>query len=153
MLFLNLTNNHSILIYISCKYPWIHHLSHSNKYWGSYACSNLRSPNSHSQANAVLGRCFGTMPHSNCHISKLTPLIEVFFSIIESSHHELRIAHGQTIMTPCIRGWEVLPTPGALTHTWITWALSPKAPQILGVTAGSPLCPWCSGHSLWKGAQ
>ena len=43
--------------------------------------------------------------------------------------------------------------PGTLTHTRITWALSPTAPQIPGVTAGSPLCPWCFGHSIWRGAQ
>ena len=46
---------------------------------------------------------------------------------------------------PC--GWEAFPTPGALTHTWIIWALSPTAPQILGVTPGSLLCIWCFGHS------
>ena len=43
--------------------------------------------------------------------------------------------------------------PGALTHTRITWALSPMAPQVPGVTPGSPLCPWCCGHSSWRGAQ
>jgi hypothetical protein len=31
--------------------------------------------------------------------------------------------------------------PGALTHTKITWALSPTAPQILGVSLGSPPVP------------
>src|ERR1700684_2028321 len=49
-------------------------------------------------------------------------------------------------MTPSLRGWEAFPTPGALTHTRITWALSPPAPQVPGVTPGSPLCPWCFGH-------
>jgi hypothetical protein len=43
--------------------------------------------------------------------------------------------------------------PGALTHTRITWSLSPMAPQVLGVTPGSPLRPWCWGHSLWRGAR
>ena len=43
--------------------------------------------------------------------------------------------------------------PGALTHTRITWALSPTAPQVPGVTPGSPLCPWCFGHSSWRGAR
>ena len=67
-------------------------------------------------------------------------------SILESSRHELRIAHGLTLMTPSPHGWEAFPTPGALTHTRITWALSPPAPQVPGVTPGSPLCPWCFGH-------
>ena len=67
-------------------------------------------------------------------------------SILESSRHELRIAHGLTLMTPSLRGWEAFPTPGALTHTSITWAFSPPAPQVPGVTLGSPLCPWCFGH-------
>jgi hypothetical protein len=43
--------------------------------------------------------------------------------------------------------------PAALTHTRITWSLSPMAPQVPGVTPGSPLRPWCWGHSLWRGAR
>ena len=43
--------------------------------------------------------------------------------------------------------------PGALTHTRITWALSPMVPQVPGVTPGSPLCPWCCGHSSRRGAR
>ena len=74
-------------------------------------------------------------------------------SIIESSRHELRIAHGLTLMTPSPRGWEAFPTPGALTHTKITWAFSPPWLQVPGVTPGFPLCPWCFGHSLWNCAQ
>jgi hypothetical protein len=74
-------------------------------------------------------------------------------SILESSRHELRIAHGLTLMTPSLRGWEAFPTPGALTHTSISWAFSPPAPQVPGVTPGSPLCPWCFGHSFWRGAR
>jgi hypothetical protein len=70
-------------------------------------------------------------------------------SILESSRHELRIAHGLTLMTPSLRGWEAFPTPGALTHTRITWAFSPSAPQV----PGSPLCPWCFGHPFWRGAR
>ena len=73
-------------------------------------------------------------------------LAHMFLSILESSRHELRIAHGLTLMTPSIRGWEAFPTPGALTHTRITWALSPPAPQVPGVTPGSPLCPWFFGY-------
>jgi hypothetical protein len=43
--------------------------------------------------------------------------------------------------------------PGALTHTRITWSFSPMALQVFGVTPGSLLCPWCGGHSLWRGVQ
>ena len=43
--------------------------------------------------------------------------------------------------------------PGALTHARITLALSSMAPQVPSVTPGSPLCPWCFGHSSWRGAQ
>jgi hypothetical protein len=59
-------------------------------------------------------------------------------SILESSRHELRIAHGLSLMIPSLRGWESFPTPGALTHSRITWAFSPPAPQVPGVTPGSP---------------
>jgi hypothetical protein len=31
--------------------------------------------------------------------------------------------------------------------------ISPMAPQVPGVTPGSPLRPWCWGHSLWRGAR
>jgi hypothetical protein len=51
-------------------------------------------------------------------------------SILESSRHELRIAHGLTRMTPSPCGWEAFPTLGAPTHTRITWAFSPSAPQV-----------------------
>jgi hypothetical protein len=43
--------------------------------------------------------------------------------------------------------------PGAFTHTSITWAFSPPVPQVPGVNPGSPLCPWCFGHPLWRGAR
>ena len=74
-------------------------------------------------------------------------------SILESTRHELRKAYGFTLMTPSPRGWEVFPTPGALTHIRIIWAFSPSAPQVPGVTPGSPLCPRCFGHPLWRRAQ
>ena len=70
-----------------------------------------------------------------------------------SSHHELRIAHGLTFMTSSPRGWEAFPTLRALAHIRITWVFSSSAPQVPGVIHGSPLCPWCFGHSLWRGAQ
>lgn len=39
------------------------------------------------------------------------------------------------------------------THTRITEALSPMAPQVPMVNLGSPLCPWCFMHSSWRGAR
>ena len=74
-------------------------------------------------------------------------------SIPKFPRHELRIAHGLSLVHPRLRGWEAFPTPRALAHTRITWALSPLAPQVPGVTPGSLLCPWCFGHSSWRGAR
>jgi hypothetical protein len=56
-------------------------------------------------------------------------------------------------MTLSVRGWHAFPMPGALTHTRITWAFSPPAPHVSGVTLGSPLCPWCFRHPFWRGAR
>ena len=63
----------------------------------------------------------------------------MFLRILKSSCHELHIAHGLILMTPSSRGWEAFPTLRALTHFRITWAFSPSAPQVPGVTPG-PLC-------------
>ena len=68
-------------------------------------------------------------------------MIKVFLSILGSRHHKLLIAYGLTLVTPSLHGWEAFPTPRALTHTRITWALSPMASQVPGVTPGSPLVP------------
>ena len=92
-------------------------------------------------------------PTPHCHISKLTPPIEVFLIIFGSSHHELRIIHGFTRMTRSLHGWEAFPTPRALTHTKITWALLSKALQVPDITPGSPLCPWYCEHSIWRDAR
>jgi hypothetical protein len=89
--------------------------------------------------------CLRIAPHSNCHISKFTLMTKVFLSILQSSCHKQHIANGLTLMTPSLRGWEVLPTLGALTHTRIAWALSPMAPQVPGVTPGSPCAHGVSG--------
>ena len=96
---------------------------------------------SHSQATAVPRRCPEIMPYSNCHISKLTPPIKVFLRILESSRHELCKAHGLTLMTHSLCGWEAFPTPRALTHTRITWALSPIGVTSPGCHSGVPLVP------------
>jgi hypothetical protein len=60
--------------------------------------------------------------------------------IPKSSRHELHIIYGLTLMTLSLGGWETFPMPGALTHTKISWAFSSSAPQVPGVTPGSPLC-------------
>ena len=52
--------------------------------------------------------------------------------------HKLRIAYGLALLPPSLHGWEAFPTPEAPTHIRFTWALSPTAPQVSGVTSGSP---------------
>ena len=87
----------------------------------------------------LLGHCCPrALPHSICHISYLTPPIEVFLSILESACHKLHIAYGFILLIPSLHGWEAFPTLEALTYTRIIWALSPIAPQIPGVIPGSP---------------
>ena len=78
-------------------------------------------------------------------------MIEVFLSILKCRRRKLLNAHGLTLMTRSLCGWEAVSTPGALSRIRITWALSPILPQVPGVTLGSLLCPWCFGHSSWKG--
>ena len=51
------------------------------------------------------------------------------------------MAYGLTLVNPSLHGWETFPLPGALTYTRITWVLLPTAPQVLGVTPGSPFMP------------
>ena len=140
-----LTSNHSIIIYVSRRYQWTPQLPHLAKYLESYTCSNLSSLGSHSLAIAAAGRPTQIAISPSSHLKSL--------SILEFTCHKLLIADGLTLVPPSLRGWEVFPTPGTLTHTRITWALSPMVPQVLGVTPGSPLCPWCFGHSSWRGAR
>ena len=65
----------------------------------------------------------------------LTPLNEIFLSILKYAR---RIVHSLTFVTSSLHGWEAFPTTGALTHTRITWALSPTTPQVPGVTHSPP---------------
>jgi hypothetical protein len=75
-------------------------------------------------------------------------------SFIKVLHQFLGVHHVSCHVYPNdIYGWKVLPTPGALIHIRITWALSPTAPQVTGVTLGSSLYPWCFGLSLWRGVR
>jgi hypothetical protein len=71
-------------------------------------------------------------------------------SILESSRHELGIAHGLTLMTLSLRGWEVLPTLGALTRTRITWAFFTIGATSHGCHSGIPLVPMVFWASLLK---
>ena len=134
-----LSNDYTIYIHSLCRCRWTPHLPHSGKYWGSYHCSNLDSPICHSQVIVVLGCCLGITPHLDCHIFYLTPLVEVFFRIFESSCHKLFITHGLILVALGLYGWEAFSTPGAFIHTRIIWALSPMAPQVSNVTLES-LC-------------
>jgi hypothetical protein len=52
---LNLTINHSIVMYVKCRCQWTPHLPHLGKIQGSYACLNIRSPGSHSQLTVDRG--------------------------------------------------------------------------------------------------
>jgi hypothetical protein len=61
-------------------------------------------------------------------------MIGAFSSILEFERHKLLNVHGLTLMTLSLREWEAFSTIGALTHTRITWALSPMAPQVPGVS-------------------
>ena len=78
----------------------------------------------------------------NCHISQLTPPIEVFLNILESSRYELRTAHGLTLMTPSPRGWEAFPTciRGLHPHQDLLGLFSISATSI-GCHSGVPLVP------------
>ena len=76
-----------------------------------------------------------------------------FLRILKYGRHKLLTTHGLTLETPSFCGWEVFLTPGALNRTRITWAFSPMAPQVLCITPGSSLYPWCYGYSSWRGAQ
>ena len=93
-----------------------------------------------------------TLPMLGAHNFLLTPPIEVFLSTLKSECHEPSNALGLILVIPGSCGWEAFPGPGALIHTRISWALSPMAPQVPGVTLGSPLCLWCCGHSSRRGA-
>ena len=142
-----LTYDHSIVICVLHRCWWTSYLTHSYQYWGIYACSNLCSPRSHSQATVVPGRYPRTAPHSNCHISLLTPLIEVFLSILESSHYKLRTSYGLTLMSPnpvggrrSQRPWPS-PTLGSLgsSHHWHHKSQVPlRAPPCAHGVSGIP---------------
>ena len=91
----------------------------------------------------------------------LQPPIEVFLSILGSGRHKLLIAHGLTLLTLNLRGWEVFPTPGALTHTRITWAphkrchksrVSLRGPPCTHGVSGTPHGEVCNidGLRLYK---
>ena len=96
----------------------------------------------------LLGHCPGIDPTQIV----IFPSSHLQLSILESQCHKPLISHGLTLVTPNLHGLEAFWTPGASptlgslgpSHQW--WH------KLLGVTLGSPLCPWCCGHSSWRGA-
>jgi hypothetical protein len=96
----------------------------------------------------------GVIKNLKINIGGLTFKITVTVIKMENQENNYSMLLGRpwlTLMTlsPC--GWEAFPRPGAPTRIRITWAFLPPAPQVPGVTLGSPFCPWCFGHPLWKG--
>ena len=74
----------------------------------------------------------GSAPLKLPYLLALTPPIEVFLRILESGHDKLPNAYGLTLVTPSFHRWEAFPKAGAL---------SSMAPQVPGVSPGSPLYP------------
>lgn len=72
--------------------------------------------------------CIRALFRNNTPLKLILP-IEMFLSILEFSRHKLRIAHGLTLVSPSLCGWETFPMPRALTHTRITWAPSLTVPH------------------------
>ena len=60
-------------------------------------------------------------------------------SILESGRHKPFVVNNLTLVTPSYHGREAFSTPGALTHTKITWALSPWRHKSRASLQG-PLC-------------
>ena len=94
------------------------------------------------QENAyfISQQCPWIAPYSNCHISYLTPSIDVFLSILESTRHKLCIAHGLTLVFPSLREWEAFPMFGA---SFTLGSLGPLANGALspGCHSRVPLMP------------
>ena len=147
-----LTCDHYIVIYVSRRWKPTPHLPHSSKYQGNYAFKpwEYREPLPGHCCTRALSQDIDPLklPYFLAHISD-RDVLEHY----ESALHKLRITNGLILVTPSFHGWETFPTLEALTYIRITWALSLMAPQVSGVTPGSLLCPWCFGHSSWKGAR
>ena len=119
-----ITSNHSIIIYASRRSQWTLCLPHLGKYCGNYSYSNLGNVRRHSHASVVPPHCplvcwvlFQGNAPSNCHIFKLTPLIDVFMSIVEFGRHKQFIFYVSTLMNSSLHGWEALSMPRAFTHS------------------------------------
>ena len=110
-------------------------------------CTTLRSLLSYHNALEVLG----VVPRQSPTQIAISPSSHLqlgsSLNVLESGPLKLLNAHSLTLVTPSLHVQEVLSMTGAFTHTRITWALSLMAPQISGVTPGSPSCPWCCEHS------
>jgi hypothetical protein len=78
--------------------------------------------------------------------------MKVIFSIIEHSHHKVRIAHGITLVILSVSSWEAFPMSVALTHT-NSGVLSLEEPQVTGMSPGFQFYLWCFRHCSWSCAQ
>ena len=80
------------------------------------------------------------------------PAPSLTLGLLGPSHQWCHKSRASLRGPPCAHG--VAGTPqGEVRDTRITWALSPMVRQVLGVTPGSPLCPWCCGHSSRRGRR
>lgn len=69
---------------------------------------------------------------------RLTLLIRMFLSIIESGYYKLSDTYGFTFMITSLRAWMTISILGALTHIKITRAFSSMTPQVLDIIVGPP---------------
>ena len=143
-----LTNDHSIFIYVSRRYQWTPQLP----IWAIIEEVMLVQTLAVQRANPRPLLYQGPTQIAISPSSHLR-LRCYILSILESTRHKLRITHGLILVPPSFHGWEAFLTPKAPTHIRIIWALSPTASQVPDVTLRSPLCPWCFGHSSWRGAR
>lgn len=113
-----------IVIYASHWCLWTPQLSHLNKYWERYT---LFGP-WQSWAPPPIHYCPGSLPHSNCHIFKLTTPIKMFLKFLQFGHHNLHIVVVLTLVKINLWRWKAFLRPDAFTCTVMIWANFPIAP-------------------------
>ena len=75
----------------------------------------------------------------------------MFLSNLDSGHHKLLIIYGLIRLIPSFRGWEAFPPSGLGTSS--TLRLLGPSHQRHHKCCVSSLCPWCCGHSSWRGVR